>query len=253
VSCASGFGRDLSVSPGTHRSSHSRYGYAFAQRQRLTGVVEANSGGSVIFQATYTYDALDRRIETQVDSDGSGPNPPVTTWTVYDGENPYADFSASGVLQTRYLNGTAVDSLLARTSSSGGMEWYLDDRMGSVRIVANSQGSMVGGTLVLYQAAYDAYGNKTSSSGTGGDRFGYTGRESDASGLQYNRGRYYDPSTGRWTQQDPLGFAAGDANLYRYVGNQPTGYIDPSGLRPALAKGKRSAVPFSGAWAQLSA
>jgi len=29
---------------------------------------------------------------------------------------------------------------------------------------------------------------------------------------------------------DPLGFAAGDANLYRYVGNDPTGMIDPSGL-----------------------
>jgi hypothetical protein len=81
-----------------------------------------------------------------VGSDGSSPNAPVTTWKVYDGENPYADFSASGALQTRYLNGTAVDSLLARTSSSGGTAWYLDDRMGSERVVANSQGSMVGGS-----------------------------------------------------------------------------------------------------------
>lgn len=30
--------------------------------------------------------------------------------------------------------------------------------------------------------------------------------------------------------QEPLGFAAGDANLYRYVGNSPTNYTDPSGL-----------------------
>ena len=30
----------------------------------------------------------------------------------------------------------------------------------------------------------------------------------------------------------PLGFAAGDANLYRYVGNSPTNFIDPSGLSP---------------------
>ena len=30
--------------------------------------------------------------------------------------------------------------------------------------------------------------------------------------------------------QDPIGFAAGDANLYRYVGNGPTGAVDPSGL-----------------------
>lgn len=32
--------------------------------------------------------------------------------------------------------------------------------------------------------------------------------------------------------QDPLGFAAGDANLYRYVGNSPTNFTDPSGLSP---------------------
>lgn len=29
---------------------------------------------------------------------------------------------------------------------------------------------------------------------------------------------------------DPLGFAAGDTNLYRYVGNTPTDEIDPAGL-----------------------
>ncbi len=29
---------------------------------------------------------------------------------------------------------------------------------------------------------------------------------------------------------DPIGFAAGDANLYRYTGNQPTTRTDPSGL-----------------------
>jgi hypothetical protein len=47
--------------------------------------------------------------------------------------------------------------------------------------------------------------------------------------LYYNRARYLDPTTGRWTTQDPLGFAAGDANLYRYVGNTPTLATDPSG------------------------
>jgi hypothetical protein len=30
---------------------------------------------------------------------------------------------------------------------------------------------------------------------------------------------------------DPLGFAAGDANLYRYVGNDPTDFTDPDGLQ----------------------
>ncbi|HYV37231.1 MAG TPA: RHS repeat-associated core domain-containing protein, partial [Gemmataceae bacterium] len=47
---------------------------------------------------------------------------------------------------------------------------------------------------------------------------------------QYNRQRYYDPKTGRWMTQDPLGFDAGDSNLYRYVNNDVTNGTDPSGL-----------------------
>ena len=62
-----------------------------------------------------------------------------------------------------------------------------------------------------------------------GDRFKYTGRELYATGLQYNRGRYYDAAIGSWTQEDPIGFAAGDANLYRYVGNSSTNATDPNG------------------------
>jgi RHS repeat-associated protein len=58
----------------------------------------------------------------------------------------------------------------------------------------------------------------------------FTSREFDfETGLYYNRVRYLDPFTGRWTTQDPLGFAAGDANLYRYVGNMATMATDPSG------------------------
>jgi hypothetical protein len=29
----------------------------------------------------------------------------------------------------------------------------------------------------------------------------------------------YDTNTGRWTSEDPKGFGAGDANLFRYVKN----------------------------------
>ncbi|MCS7044855.1 MAG: RHS repeat-associated core domain-containing protein [Gemmataceae bacterium] len=60
----------------------------------------------------------------------------------------------------------------------------------------------------------------------------FTSRQFDAeTGLYFNRARYLDPTTGRWTTQDPLGFAAGDANLYRYVGNMTTMATDPSGLQ----------------------
>jgi hypothetical protein len=40
----------------------------------------------------------------------------------------------------------------------------------------------------------------------------------------------YDPSIGRFTSVDPTGFAAGDANLYRLEGNNPTNEVDPTGL-----------------------
>ncbi len=42
----------------------------------------------------------------------------------------------------------------------------------------------------------------------------------------------YDPTIGRWTTKDPIGFAGGDTNLYAYVGGNPMSYNDPSGLSP---------------------
>ncbi|RLA80939.1 MAG: hypothetical protein DRG78_10020, partial [Epsilonproteobacteria bacterium] len=42
--------------------------------------------------------------------------------------------------------------------------------------------------------------------------------------------RYYDPTTQRFLSQDPIGFNSGDFNFYRYVGNSPGNFTDPSGL-----------------------
>lgn len=39
----------------------------------------------------------------------------------------------------------------------------------------------------------------------------------------------YDPTSGRWTQEDPIAFAGGDINLFRYVGNSSTNFTDPNG------------------------
>ncbi len=41
-----------------------------------------------------------------------------------------------------------------------------------------------------------------------------------------------------WLSQDPAGFAAGDSNLYRYVGNSPTNATDPSGLQTCIYTGQ---------------
>ena len=62
--------------------------------------------------------------------------------------------------------------------------------------------------------------------------FAYTGRYRDKdTGLQNNLHRWYDPKTGRWMTEDPIGFEAGDANVNRYCGNGPTMATDPSTMR----------------------
>ena len=48
-------------------------------------------------------------------------------------------------------------------------------------------------------------------------------------GLYYDHARYYDSVVGRFVSQDPEGFAAGDTDLYRYVGDAPTEGVDTTG------------------------
>jgi len=83
---------------------------------------------------------------------------------------------------------------------------------------------------VVNHLEYDAFGQIVSQTG-GEPRFTYTARERDvATGLYYYRARWYDAGTGRFLSEDPLSYAAGDINVYRYVGNSPTNLADPSGL-----------------------
>jgi hypothetical protein len=53
----------------------------------------------------------------------------------------------------------------------------------------------------------------------------------------------FDPSVGRWFEEDPQGFAAGDPNLFRDVTNNPTNATDPSGLAPEPAPAPHLPVP----------
>jgi len=61
----------------------------------------------------------------------------------------------------------------------------------------------------------------------------------DETGLHYNRHRYYDPNGGRYITADPIGLLGG-MNAYQYAPN-PTGWIDPLGLRPEK---KKAACPI---------
>ena len=138
-----------------------------------------------------------------------------------------ADLDGGGSLTTRYLHGDGVDQLFARVDAGGGGLWYSTDHQGSVwGLVDNAGGDQV------MSVQYDTFGHISLQTGSVElGRYTWTGRELDSvTGLQYNRARWYDPQIGRWISQDPMGFAAGDSNLYRYVNNKPVVATDPSGL-----------------------
>jgi RHS repeat-associated protein len=90
---------------------------------------------------------------------------------------------------------------------------------------------------VLDTITYTGFGVlATESNAAVGGRLKYTGKELDSdTGYQNNTGRWYDPATGRWVNEDPSRFQGGDATLTRYVGNDPTNYTDPTGLKRAQA------------------
>jgi len=61
-----------------------------------------------------------------------------------------------------------------------------------------------------------------------------------------------DPKIGRWMEEDPDGFAAGDADLYRFVGNDPTNATDPTGLQRVDANAPSQEGSFVGSEGTLS-
>jgi RHS repeat-associated protein len=66
----------------------------------------------------------------------------------------------------------------------------------------------------------------------------------DATGTLYRRNRYYDPASGRFTQEDPIGVAGG-VNLYGYAGGDPINNSDPFGLCPAALTGRPCGQPLA--------
>ncbi|MCZ2340495.1 MAG: hypothetical protein LC104_01705 [Bacteroidales bacterium] len=214
--------------------------YEYDLRGQLVAAEQRDGSNALLVRVEYLYDAFGNRIgRTEYDGaltvvsderfvvDGWNPAKPLAVGS--ENFDVVADLASDGLggwtVDVRRTFGDGVDELLAKEDGSA-VSWYGTDRQGSVRVVFDNVGVISG------EADYDAWGNRSIIAGTGLDRYAYTGREwDDTLGLQYNRGRMYDPATGRWTGEDPIGIAGGDPNAHRYVGNGPTHGSDPSGLK----------------------
>jgi len=87
---------------------------------------------------------------------------------------------------------------------------------------------------VVWAAQYDACGKKLAESSETPNPYrwgGAHGYYADEDVGMYLMGyRWYDSFTGRFISRDPIGFAAGDMNQYRPMGNNPANAVDPWGL-----------------------
>lgn len=165
------------------------------------------------------------------------------TYYVYDGADValvlFKQHSTGNWLVQQRLVTVGVDQPVAGSyynnavTSSQNLA-LINDYQGSVRAAVKANDSREN-----YLATFgrNAFGGLEGASGTGGGgsetnaQAGYTGASTPTAtgGFTYMRNRWYDPATGRFLTQDPIGLAGG-VNLYSYAGNNPVAYSDPFGL-----------------------
>ncbi len=152
---------------------------AYDQANRLTS---ATVNGTT---STDTYDGDGKRASQTVGS--------TTTNYVYDVNASLPNVLTDGPFKYVYGLGLAY-----AVDSSGNVQVYHTDGLGSVRAITDANGNLI----QTYQT--DEFGVPTSSQGTSSQPFQYTGQQVDPSGLVHLRARMYDPSTGRFLSRDPL-------------------------------------------------
>ena len=180
--------------------------YNWNARGQLAGISGATS-------ASFEYDPFGQRIAKTLGG--------TTTDLLYDGPNVVQE-SVEGSVTANLLTGLRPDQLFSRTTE-GGTSSYLTNVLGSPIALVN------GSAEVKTTYTYDPFGGASEAGEASSNPLQFTGRENDGDGLQYNRARYYSPALSRFISQDPAGFAGSGTNLYRYVGDNPLDFTDPSG------------------------
>jgi RHS repeat-associated protein len=167
--------------------------------------------------STYTYDADGKRIITHA--------PTSTTLFVGDMEL-VLNKSTNVVTGTRFYShgGGGV----AERTGSGGLTWMLADQHGTGSL------SITAGSMKSTQRYTDPFGNPRGAQVTWPDKHGFVGGYQDATGLTHLGARDYDPSTGRFTQADPVLDPSSPQllNGYAYANNAPATMSDPGGTEP---------------------
>jgi RHS repeat-associated protein len=192
--------------------------YAYDAQNRL---VSATVNGVT---TEFTYDSRNRVVRR---TSGNG-----TLSLTYSGWHLIEERNVSGALEQVYVHGAGTDEILVKITGTG-PAYYHHDGLGSTIALTGENGAL------LESYRYDAFGAASvyDSSGSAlpasprGNRFLFTGREwLSQVGLYDYRNRVYSAQIGRFLQTDPIRFAAGDANIYRYCGNEPINWFDPMGL-----------------------
>ena len=191
------------------------WNYSYGPLDRLHKVYLNDS-----LTAKYTYDSGGRRVRSWDTGEG-------TVNYVYSGLNVLDEVKNGSHERHVYAGGMHV-----AVNSSGVVEYYHVDHLGSTRLKTNSTGG------VVYESNYEPYGPGYDESGS--EDYRYTGKPQDPTGLYYYGARYYDPVTGRFTTRDTL---LGDLttpqslNRYAYCRNNPNKYTDPDGRWVNIAIG----------------
>jgi RHS repeat-associated protein len=158
--------------------------------------------------------------------------------------SPAPAWSRTGTTSTwtvRDPDGVLVAVRIGLTASSTTDYYPFTDNLDSVRVLTKSDGSLVN------NYSYSSYGSTLTISESSGasQPYRYGGGYTDSStGLIKLGIRYYDPTQGRFTQQDPTG----QDFQYLYTGDVPTSFADPTGaIVPVIAVAVllvRVAAPF---------
>ncbi len=224
-----------------------RVHYIYDPWNRLTEVRADDSGSAGALIAKYSYDGLNRRIEKEVTAGSVDTHYYYnTSWQCL--EERRVDGSGVTTEANQYVwSARYIDSPIVRFHDDNGdgdlldagdtTRYYTTDANHNVTAVIDAA---TGNVVTRY--AYTPYGDATAydtdwSNPTTPTEDGplYCGYFFDAESELYQvRNRYYDSSIGGFVSRDPIGYRAGDVNLYRYVANRPTALRDPLGTYSTL-------------------